>query len=311
MNINEYLDYASKQYFEGNPIISDTEYDILSARYDDKVGYHISGGLEHFKQMYSLKKVFDEEPPTDSEHIISPKLDGAAISLLYKHGTLVRGLTRGNGIKGEDITEKVLLMQSIPNQLRTDAFEFLQITGEVVSPKFISDNPRNYASGALHLKDIEEFRNRVVSFVAYSIEYHIMDTYDEDMCYLKHLGFRTVVTDYLEDYPTDGIVVRINDNSAFNSLGYTAKHPRGAWAIKQSSDVETKETILREVTWQVGSSGKVTPVAHFDEVNLDGANVNKATLHNAGFIENMELDVGDTILVVRSGAVIPKVLGKV
>ena len=128
---------------------------------------------------------------------------------------------------------------------------------------------------------------------------------------LQKEGFNTVLNIPEEHkYPTDGVVYRLDSNEEFSKLGHTSKHPRGAYARKLSSDVEIKETKLLEVVWQVGSSGKVTPVANFEEVVIDDAKITRATLHNPGFIEDMDLSIGDTLLVTRSGGVIPKVLGK-
>jgi DNA ligase (NAD+) len=116
---------------------------------------------------------------------------------------------------------------------------------------------------------------------------------------------------YCRDFfPTDGQVTRLNDNATYKELGYTAKHPRGAYARKLRSDVAIEETVLLDVLWQVGRTGAVTPVAIFEDIVIDDAVINRATLHNAGFLQNMQLEIGDLILVTRSGGIIPKVLGK-
>lgn len=314
--IKNLLDRACEAYDKGTPFISDSLFDELANKYDyhefSPDSYAKKG--KHEYKMYSLQKVFDKDPEPSTiqgqETLESPKLDGAAISLLYIDGYLVRGLTRGDGDIGEDITDKVYLL--VPSYIPYSGK--VQISGEVVANKNV-ENSRNIAAGALHKKDIEEFKVTALEndlcFVAYNVYPYLELQYLHDMQRLKQNRFHTILDrNFLSSYPTDGTVYRINDNQTYENLGYTAKHPRGAYARKKSSDVETKETTLLDVIWQVGSSGKVTPVGIFEEINIDGANVNRATLHNKKFIEDMELDIGDTILVTRSGGIIPKVITK-
>jgi len=188
----------------------------------------------------------------------------------------------------------------------------VQITGEVVCDKNI-ENARNYAAGSLRLKNPNEFKERVkqLNFIAYGLQPYCRDTFTKDMQLLEDNRFFTVFANDLEDqYRTDGEVYRLDNNDLFSSLGYTAKHPRGAYARKQKSDVAIEETVLLEVIWQVGRTGQVTPVAIFEEIVIDDAKITRATLHNVGFIEEMGLELGDTILVTRAGGIIPKVLGR-
>lgn len=313
-NIQNLLERASKHYYEGNPIMTDAEFDALVDKFGfDKIGSEPpSNKVSHRYPMFSLLKVVDNDKvPISGDVIESPKLDGAAISLLYRNGKLILGATRGDGVTGEDITDKCYLIDTIPNTIAIPGE--VQIGGEVVSPKNIP-NARNYASGALHLKDIPEFKTRISNlyFIAYNIEPVITSTYVESMKLLENEDFDTVINlCKLDFFPTDGKVFRLNSNSAYIQAGYTAKHPRGAYALKLSSDVEIKETKLLDVKWQTGKSGKVTPVAIFEPINIEGAILQRATLNNVGFIEDMKLEIGDTILVTRSGGIIPKVLGKV
>ena len=305
--MSELLNKASKAYFEGAPFLSDEEYDALAEKYKyDEVGYASSGRVKHYRRMYSLKKVYNEKPTTSTINTI--KLDGAAISLLYVGGDLVQGATRGDGVAGEDITQKVLTMPSIPNSITYKGVK--QVTGEIVAPTII-DNARNYASGALHLKDTKEFLARDITFICYDVYPYTLDSYQLEMWELKTYGFITILdsVDWVE-FPNDGVVCRVDSIKDFLAEGYTDKHPKGAWAIKQASAVAIEETTLQEVIWQIGASGKVTPVAIFDEVVIEDARITRATLHNAGFIEEHGFDIGDTILITRSGGVIPKVLGK-
>lgn len=312
MSIKNLLTKAQKAYMDGKPFMDDDTFDALAKRYNFyEVGAspnHNRG--EHLFRMYSLQKVFEGEDkvPQYTNVCTTSKLDGAAISLLYVHGLLVQGLTRGNGIEGEDITDKVLLMDSIPNVINNSSSS-IQITGEVVASKDI-ENSRNYASGSLHLKDLDEFLNREIFFIAYNVEPFITESYVTDMQTLNTLSFNTVVDDDWSEYPQDGIVFRCISNAEYLRLGYTAKHPRGAYALKKRSDVAIEEATLLEVKWQVGKGGKITPVAIFTEVVIEDAKINRATLHNIGFIEEMELAIGDTILITRSGGIIPKVVGK-
>ena len=306
------LEIFRRAYDNGKPLISDDHYDHLVYKYGGPEGIGTPGDVAHDYRLYSLQKVFDNEkaPSTTDGHklIETPKLDGSAISLLYNDdGYLVRGLTRGNGIMGKDITDKVLLMDSIPNNTNCGG---IQIVGEVL---FVgkADNQRNMSAGSLFLKDMEEFklREKDLKFVCYSNTDIGNKTYVEDMELLSTYGFETVL--YLDKtkYLTDGTVFRINDNSTFYNLGYTNKYPRGAFARKIKSDVEIKETKLIDIVWQTGSTGKVTPKAVFEEIIIDGAKITKATLHNVSYVEQLDLDLGDIILITRSGGVIPKILG--
>ena len=201
-------------------------------------------------------------------------------------------------------------MDSVPKTIKVPGV--VQIAGEVVT-KLSSkvENRRNFASGAIRLKNPDEFPKDDLVFIAYSITPTIGEHYVNDMHMLEDNGFTSVLWAKPSEYPSDGYVFRINLNHHFNKLGTTAKHYKGAYARKLRSDVEVLETTLREVIWQVGRTGKVTPVAIFDEIVIEDAKITKATLHNAGFIEDMELDIGDTILVTRAGGVIPKVVGVV
>lgn len=314
-NVETLLRRAWVAYAAGNPFMSDAEFDALASSYgfDEFEEGDVAKKVKHAHRMYSLKKVFDEEPsPITGEQVESPKLDGAAINLYYDdRGTLVQAATRGDGIEGEDITDKVYLLNSVLKKVPFTLEYGIQISGEICAPETVK-NSRNYASGALHLKSAEEFKEREknLTFVAYSVQPPLSETYSRDIELLKNRGFHTILDDGLDIFPQDGTVYRLDNNADYYNAGYTAKHPRGAYARKQSSDVAVEETVLTEVIWDTGRSGKITPVAHFEPVVIDDATISKATLNNVGFIEEMELEIGDTILVTRSGGIIPKVLGK-
>jgi DNA ligase (NAD+) len=312
--IIEFLTRCQQAYYKGEPIISDEEFDYLAEKYNFyEVGASpISKKIKHYYPMYSLQKYYeeDDELPDLGKTVTTSKLDGAAISLVYSDGNLISAATRGDGIFGEDILDKVYLITSIPNFIYPK--KVIQITGELVAPSEIL-NSRNYASGSLHLKDIEEFKSRVdnLVFFAYGVQPYIWENYIADCNELNFYGFKTVLSFECTYFPKDGKVVRVLDNIIYDTLGYTAKHPRGAYALKKRSDVAILETKLNEVVWQVGKGGKVTPVAIFDEIVIEDAKITRATLHNPGFIEEMDLHIGDTILVTRSGGIIPKVIGKI
>lgn len=316
--LTKLLDRASVAYYNGSPFMSDAEFDVLQAQGNySAVGASSSDNtVEHLFKMYSLSKVIDDEEYNISypaeDWVGTQKLDGAAVQVTYIDGNLAVASTRGDGNKGQDITEKMLLI--VPNKI--DWSENTQIVGELLVKDKSIENSRNFAAGALNLKDIEEFKTRIPNlvFIAYNIQNTgtECETYLDDMKSLKDNGFNTVI-EVPEDhtYPVDGLVYRLNSNEEFDKLGFTNRHPRGAYARKLSSDVEIKETKLLEVKWQVGSSGKVTPVAIFEEVVIEDAKITRATLHNPGFIEELGgLSIGDTLLITRSGGVIPKVLGK-
>lgn len=312
--IEQYLNLASRMYYGGSPIISDEVFDQLA----DSINYKAVGSKEygvvekHWKRMYSLQKHYADQgkPPFENKDAsISIKLDGAAISALYIDGQLVRVLTRGDGLEGQVITDKFLSENCniIPKSIKT-THSILQVTGEIVAPKHIP-NARNYAAGALNLKDLEEFRTKAISFYAYGVSPYLTDSYDKDMKALAKLGFYTIKENDLDQvFPSDGIVFRINNNSEFESLGYTAKFPRGAYALKERQ--EAVETKLLAVEWNTGRTGKVTPVAILEPIMIGDAVVSRATLNNPGFIEMLDLHIGDTVGIVRSGEIIPCIVYK-
>jgi DNA ligase (NAD+) len=310
--LNDFLDKASEAYYKGTPFISDKEFDSLADLVGyKKVGYSVGAKQKHKYRMYSLKKhyVGEGEEPNFKDAVSSDKLDGAAVSLLYYDGMLVQATTRGDGETGEAILEHVRYIRGLPDkQFIGDGF--IQVTGEVVAP-LSTENARNVASGALHLKDPRDVRGKDLRFIAYGVEPSRYATYRDDVEWLQQVGFDTVFDEeWSKHYPTDGLVIRTNNNEEFQSLGYTSRHPRGAYALKNADDVVTLPTKLLDVEWQLGRSGKVTPVAIFEPIEIEGARITKATLHNAGFIEEMDLNIGDTLLVTRRGGIIPQVTGK-
>lgn len=312
--LQQFLDRASLAYFEGHPIISDDQFDRLadSCGYS-KVGYTASDTEKHAFQMYSLQKWYRDSnkanplATVDGSIVKTPKLDGAAVSLLYIERQFVRGLTRGDGREGKDVTDKLKTL--VPQTIGFGG-NITQIVGEVVAPKTV-ENSRNYAAGSLNLNSLEEFKTRTLQFVAYSVYPYLTPYYTADLDQLTNSGFLTVLncTNLEELYPTDGVVFRVNSNETFEELGYTSKHPRGAYAEKVRQ--EGVETTLLSVEWQVGKTGKVTPVAILEPVLVGDAQVTRATLNNPGFIEALGLEIGDRVLVRRAGEIIPEIVSKV
>ena len=315
-NIKESLRRAAVAYYKGEPIMSDTEFDRLAelVNYEDVGASSNDNRYPHAFQMFSLQKVFSNEVSTKDPFnsykdtvIVSPKLDGAAVSLLYVGGKLHRALTRGDGKKGLDITRQMETM--VPAELRGACLgTYFQVTGEVVAPKTIK-NARNYAAGALNLKDINEFKERDLHFIAYGITPTQEPRWSCDLRKLSKYGFDTVMDSDWTQYPDDGVVFRINDNTEFESRGYTSHHPRGAYALKQIQSGVV--TTLLDVKWNVGKSGVVAPVAMLEPIDIDGATVSKATLHNAKYIDDMGLEIGCKVEVIRSGEIIPRIVRRV
>jgi NAD-dependent DNA ligase len=312
--IHQYLDTCAKKYYTGEPSIPDEVFDRLADVSDyKKVGAKQHEHLcKHYFPMYSLQKYYKGEGkinPLDGEKDVSysHKLDGAAISIFYLDGKLTRVLTRGDGKEGTDITDKFIGSRLIPQELHHTGL--VQIDGEIAAPLHIP-NARNYAAGALSLKDLNEFKTRAIEFFAYSVRPFQYTTYEEDMDLLQRLGFNTVKQlDLDKIYPTDGVVFRVNNNEKFQELGYTSKHPRGAYALKERP--EGAETTILDVVWQVGKSGKVTPVAILEPIILGDATISRATLNNPGFIESLDIQIGDTVHIIRSGEIIPCITHKV
>lgn len=311
-NLKEVLQQAATDYYNGNPTMSDTAFDRLSevAGYEEVGTSSSDNRVPHMYQMYSLQKVFSNEVSTKDPFnnykgtvIVSPKLDGAAVSLLYVEGQFLRALTRGDGKKGLDITNHVETL--VPQYLKDSVQNITQITGEVVAPKTIK-NARNYAAGALNLKSTDEFRQRQLRFIAYGLQESWNEEWTDDMTFLSDSGFDTVTVSNWTQYPDDGVVFRINSHKEFNSRGHTSHHPRGAYALKQIQ--AGVETTLLDVVWNVGKSGVVAPVAHLEPVEIDGAMVSKATLHNMRYISDLDLEIGCQVEVIRSGEIIPRIV---
>ena len=320
--IKDLLKEASMAYYMGEPIMSDAEFDILasSVSFTD-VGYSSKDNrVAHVHRMYSLQKVFENEHEDKNplklytgKTIWTPKLDGAAVALYYNEGDFVLALTRGDGKKGIDITHN--MQHLVPKRCAMKGFGkqypyagMLQITGEVVAPSSIK-NARNYAAGALNLKDEVEFKNRDLRFIAYAAQPFTKEHWTEELEVLKLCGFDVITQEEWHEYPTDGMVCRIDNQKDFDSWGYTSHHPKGSYALKRIQ--EGVQTNLVDVVWQLGKSGVVSPVGILDPVEIDGATVSKATLHNMAYIEGLKLEIGCKVEVIRSGEIIPRIVRRI
>jgi DNA ligase (NAD+) len=317
----EILEQASKAYYEGSPIMTDEAFDILSDLVKNpRVGYTVEGSrVRHPFRMYSLNKWY---PHQGAEHplfdyngpvLTTPKLDGASISVVYEDEYLSQVATRGDGREGIDITNKFILKTNfmVPKTIPVPVFmgiHKLQVLGEVVAPKTIP-NARNYAAGALNLKDPLEFLSRDLAFIAHGMVPALQTTYKENMKLLADWGFRTVLQSDYNEFPQDGVVWRIDNEADFTDKGYTSHHPRGAFALKEPT--ESHISTLLDVIWQVGKSGVVSPVAIIEPVVIGEATVSRATLHNIAYIQKLGLEIGCKVEVIRSGEIIPRITGRV
>ena len=312
-NIKALLRRAAMAYYNGKPILSDEEFDRLAELHNFEEVGTTDGRIPHAYRMYSLQKVFSHElnnNPLKSYAkgvIVTPKLDGAAVAITYVNGEFRRALTRGDGKKGLDISNHMKML--VPNRLTSPLPQLLQITGEVVAPKTIK-NARNYAAGALNLKSTADFASRELIFIAHNAEPYIEDSYAIAMAKLHDtLEFSTVLDSDWSKYPHDGVVFRIDNYKDFDSFGHTSRHPKGAYALKERQ--EGVITTLVDVKWQVGKSGVVAPVAILEPIEIDGAVVSRATLHNMAHIEGLDLEIGCLVEVIRSGEIIPRIVRRV
>ena len=293
--------------------MTDTEWDAL---YDglEEIGYTPDSGVPHKYQMYSLQKTLDNEELENWLRVkhegqlvtCTPKLDGAAVSIMYRDGNLSSALTRGNGKIGLDILNKIQYL--VPTKI--NYLKEIQIDGEVVAPTSIP-NARNYAAGSLNLKDPLEFKARCneLRFVAYDMRPYFIESWVDVLQMVESFGISTVYSIDASLYPQDGRVFRLDDTKYWSEQGFTAHHPRGSLAFKEQKDGVI--TTLKDVEWQTGKSGVVTPVAILEPVMIGDALVQRATLHNMAHIEQLGLEIGCKVEVIRSGEIIPRIVRRV
>ncbi|SHH77258.1 NAD-dependent DNA ligase LigA [Winogradskyella jejuensis] len=361
-------------YILDNPTISDYEFDIklkeLQALedkhpefYDEnsptlRVGGAITKNFNtvvHDFRMYSLDNSYSKEDLLDWEKRIKKlvdgqvqytcelKYDGASMNLTYENGKLIRAVTRGDGVQGDEVTANVKTIKTVPLQLRGDFPERFDIRGEIILPidgflkmneeRIANDeepyrNPRNTASGSLKLQDSAEVAKRPLECLLYSIKGNNLNisTQFEGLQKAREWGFKVpkeaklvntidevlAFVNYWDThrhdlpYEIDGIVIKVNNLYQQDELGFTAKAPR--WAMAYKFKAEQVSTRLNEITYQVGRTGAITPVANLEPVQLAGTIVKRASLHNADQIEKLDIRVGDEVFVEKGGEIIPKII---
>lgn len=311
--------------------------------------------VPHKVQMGSLQDVFsldelrafDErvrETVPEPTYVVEQKIDGLSVSLEYRNGELAVGSTRGNGLVGEDVTENIRTIRSIPLKL-PQPLPLLEVRGEVYMPvnSFLrlvreqelreetpAKNPRNAAAGSLRQKDPKIAAARGLDIFCFNIqqlEGMVCESHQASLELMRSLGF-PVSPDYkvvhtIEEairqiekigelrgklgYQIDGAVIKVDSFADRERLGSTAKYPK--WAVAYKYPPEEKETVLRSIALQVGRTGAVTPTAEFDPIELAGTTVSRATLHNQDFITQLGVNIGDTIVVRKAGDIIPEVIG--
>ena len=300
------------------------------------------GDIEDFMKRAEKIILQERSGKTKIDYVLEVKLDGLSISVTYEKGKLVKAVTRGDGIIGEDVTENVMQIKSVPKFLKENID--IEVRGEIVLPisKFhelnkkrmeegeeIFANPRNAASGTLRQIDAEIVKERGLDCYFYFIvdsEKYNLSTHKEALEYIEKLGLKTTgigeVVESAEelekriefwgtereklDYETDGMVIKVNSLELWNILGSTTKSPR--WAIAYKFPAKQVSTKLLDITWQVGRTGKVTPVAELEEVEVSGSRVKRASLHNFDEIERKDIRIGDRVIIEKAAEIIPQVV---
>ncbi len=373
---NELNTHNYNYYVLNKPTISDFEFDAkmhelqrLEAENPEffdpnsptqRVGSDLSEGfvqVEHRYPMLSLANTYSEGDVADwyervrrslnepFEVVCELKYDGTSISLIYENGALVQAVTRGDGVRGDDVTANVRTIRSIPLTLRGNDYpQNFEMRGEILMPWKVFDalnaereaqeealfaNPRNAASGTLKTQNPAEVaRRRLDAYLYYLLGEDLpADTHYENLQRAASWGFKISdamkcchslqeIIDYIDYWDTerknlpvatDGMVLKVNSLQQQKALGYTAKSPR--WAIAYKFQAERACTRLNSVSYQVGRTGVITPVANLDPVQLSGTTVKRASLHNADIIAGLDLHIGDMVYVEKGGEIIPKITG--
>lgn len=302
--------------------------------------------LESLSNAYSIDELYEFDKRvrsvTDSGYVVEPKIDGLSVTLEYENGVFVRGATRGDGFTGEDVTENLRTIRSIP--LKIDgAPERLIVRGEVFIPKSVFEklniqrelneeplfaNPRNAAAGSIRQLDPKIAASRGLDILIFNIQMAsgiVFETHSEALEYLRKMRFKVVSSSLCADieacckeierigngrgdleFDMDGAVVKVDSLSARKKLGSTSKSPR--WAIAYKYPPEKKESKVHDITVQVGRTGVLTPKAVIEPVRLAGTTVTNATLHNQDFVSEKDIRIGDTVIVRKAGEIIPEVL---
>ena len=362
-------------YVLDTPTISDFEFDVKLKQLQELEGLHpeffdenspsqrVGGAItknfetvKHDFRMYSLDNSYSKDELIEWENRIQKvlgsvslqytcelKYDGASISISYENGKLIRAVTRGDGVQGDDVTNNIKTIRSIPLELKGDFPAKFDVRGEIILPfagfekmnqELIElgetpySNPRNTASGSLKLQDSAEVAKRPLDCLLYFIVGNKLpfDSQYESLEAARKWGFKVpneaILAQNLEQvfefidywdvqrhhlpYETDGVVIKVNSYPFQDELGYTAKSPR--WAIAYKFKSEQVSTQLNSISFQVGRTGAITPVANLEPVQLAGTIVKRASLHNADQIEKLDIRLGDTVFVEKGGEIIPKII---
>ena len=374
IELTEFLNYHNYKYYVlDTPEISDFEYDRALRELEDieNANPHLKkpnsptsrvGGVAlkefdevtHRVPMESLQDAFDmgevydfdrrvREEIQNPGYTVEQKIDGLSVSLEYENGEFVRASTRGNGLVGEDVTENIKTIRSVPMRL-TESVPYLVVRGEVYMPRssFIKlnelreaqeqplfANPRNAAAGSLRQLDSKITAERKLDIFVFNVQYIEgvnLASHSESLEYLKKLGFKVIKTypvfnsieeaykcvldigeerDGLE-FDIDGAVIKVNSFSDRQVLGSTSKFPK--WAIAYKFPPEQKETKIKDILINVGRTGVLTPLAVLDTVHVAGTNVSRATLHNIDYIREKDIRIGDTVVIEKAGDIIPAVV---
>ena len=371
------LEYHARKYYdEDSPEISDYEYDMLMNELKalerefpefitkdsltQKVGGNVKEGfekVEHEVPLQSLQDVFDYEEIYDFdrrmrksakefnkplEYVVETKIDGLSVSLEYKRGIFIRGATRGNGLIGEDVTDNLKTVKTIPKRLKEDVD--IIVRGEVFISKADFDkmneereildeplfaNARNAAAGSLRQLDSKEASKRPLDIYCFNVQKceKELTSHFEALEYLKKLGFNvnpvrkkcTTMEQVIKEiekigenreklsFGIDGAVIKVDNLQLREEIGTTFKVPK--WAIAYKYPPEQKATLLKDITFQVGRTGAITPMAILEPIKVAGSTISKTTLHNEDFIKEKGLKIGDTVLIQKAGDVIPEVVG--
>ncbi|WP_368030588.1 NAD-dependent DNA ligase LigA [Arcobacter sp. s6] len=370
LKIEKLISWAQEYYVFDNPLASDEEYDLLAREClafeqenptlshpnspNKRVGGFILDGFEkasHLSRMWSQEDVFNtqeledwikraQKVNTDLEFYCEPKFDGASLNLIYENGLLKQAITRGDGSIGEDVTNNVKTIHSIPLQIKEKSL--IELRGEIVIKKkdfekinqdrLINNeqlfaNPRNAAAGSLRQLDPSITAKRKLFFNIWGIGQNSLEfkTLSEKMNYIYSLGFAQppliTVTNSVEgieklyheiiasrndiEMMLDGMVIKVNDIETQDELGYTVKFPR--WSCAYKFPAVEKTTIVKDIILQVGRTGVLTPVALVEPTLIDGSTVSRATLHNFDEIERLDLRLNDEVIIIKSGDIIPKI----
>ena len=374
LKLRQELEHYAKLYYEDDaPVISDYEYDMLMQKLRaleeehpelvtaDSISQRVGGkalskfeSVRHQVPLESLNDVFsydelyafgermDNMIVAEHSYTVEPKIDGLSMSLEYENGYFVRGATRGDGAVGEDVTENLKTIRSLPLKIE-NAPERLIVRGEVYMSKAVFNelnaqreingeallaNPRNAAAGSMRQLDPKVAASRKLDIICFNVQYSSDGeymTHGESLDALKNMGFPVVEyklydsvsqclehIDYLGEhrdelpYDMDGAVIKINSITQRKALGSTAKAPR--WAVAYKYPPEKKESKVLDVVIQVGRTGVLTPKVIVEPVRLAGTTVSAATLHNQDNIDRLDLRIGDTVLLQKAGEIIPEVL---